>query len=245
MAPILQTLADPTLAYALFIVGCCAVMTELFHPGAFIPGVSGAVCLLLAFVGFLLLPINWASLALIVAALALFTLDVHFTAHGGLTVVGLAAFAAGSLTLYGLPGSHAPVVVPLPVIVGLTLVGAGVSTFVVRAALHTRHLPTVNGPQRILGRTGTVTTTLAPTGTVRVAGELWSARLCTARPARTLRSAAAAMAVSTSGRHDVALAEPATAALVPGQPVRIVGRRGLILEVEPVASTGGGAVRTA
>jgi hypothetical protein len=33
--------------------------------------------------------------------------------------------------------------------------------------------------------------------------------------------------------------------LAPGQPVRIVGRRGLILEVEPVVSTGGGAVRTA
>jgi membrane-bound serine protease (ClpP class) len=245
MALILQTLADPTLAYALFIVGCCAVMTELFHPGAFIPGVSGGICLLLAFVGFLLLPVNWASLALIVAALALFTLDVHFTAHGGLTVVGLAAFAAGSLTLYGLPGGHSPVAVPLPVIVGLTLVGTGVSTFVVRAALHTRHLPTVNGPQRLLGRTGTVTTTLDPTGTVRVAGELWSARLCTSRPVRTLRAGPTAPDVSISERQDDALTAPSTVALAPGQPVRIVGRRGLILEVEPVVSTGGGAVRTA
>jgi membrane-bound serine protease (ClpP class) len=245
MALILQTLADPTLAYALFIVGCCAVMTELFHPGAFIPGVSGGICLLLAFVAFLLLPVNWASLALIVAALALFTLDVHLTAHGGLTVVGLAAFAAGSLTLYGPPGSHAPLAVPLPLIVGLTLVGAGLSTFVVRAALHTRHLPTVNGPQRLLGRTGTVTTTLAPTGTVQVAGELWSARLCPPRPIRTVLAEPAALDVTTSGRHDAVLTAPPTVVLAPGQPVRIVGRRGLILEVEPVASTGGGAVRTA
>jgi membrane-bound serine protease (ClpP class) len=246
MALILQTLADPTLAYALFIVGCCAVMTELFHPGAVIPGVSGGVCLLLAFVGFLLLPtINLASLALIVAALVLFALDVHFTAHGGLTAVGLAAFAAGSLTLYGLPGSHAPVAVPLPLIVGLTLAGAGVSTFVVRAALHTRHLPTVNGPQRLLGQTGTVTTTLAPTGTVQVAGELWSARLCTPRSVRALRAEPTALDTLTSRRQDGALMAPPSVTLVPGQPVRVVGRRGLTLEVEPVASTGGRAVRTA
>lgn len=253
MALILQTLADPTLAYALFIVGCCAVMTELFHPGAVIPGVSGGVCLVLAFVGFLLLPtinlllptINLASLALIVAALVLFALDVHFTAHGGLTAVGLAAFAAGSLTLYGLPGSHASVAVPLPLIVGLTLAGAGVSTFVVRAALHTRHLPTVNGPQRLLGQTGTVTTTLAPTGTVQVAGELWSARLCTPRSVRALRAGPTALDTLTSRRQDGALMAPPSVTLVPGQPVRVVGRRGLILEVEPVASTGGRAVRTA
>jgi membrane-bound serine protease (ClpP class) len=177
MALIVQSLANPTLAYALFVVGCCALLTELFHPGGLIPGITGGLCLILAFAGFLLLPVSWGSLALIVAALALFTLDVHFTAHGGFTALGLVAFAAGSLTLYGMPGSHAPQAIPLPLIAALMLGGAGLSTFVIRAALHTRHMPSVNGPQRLLGRTGVVTTALTPTGTVRVAGELWSAQL--------------------------------------------------------------------
>lgn len=245
MAPLLQTLADPTLAYALFIVGCCALMTEIFHPGAFLPGISGGICLLLAFAGFLLLPVNWASVVLIVAALGLFTLDVHLTAHGGLTAVGLAAFAAGSFTLYGMPNGHSPMAPPLPLIAGLTLGGAGLVTFIVRAALHTRHLPSFNGPQRLLGQTGRVTTTLAPTGTVQVAGELWSARVCAPHTTRAGRTAAHVVDSTSPRRQHGAIAEPPGRTLAAGQPVRIVGRRGLILEVEPVASAGGSAERTA
>lgn len=244
MALIQQTLADPTLAYALFVVGCCALLTELFHPGALVPGISGGVCLLLAFIGLVLLPVNWFSLLLIVAALSLFTLDVKLTTHGGLTVVGLAAFAAGSLTLYGMPGSHAPQALPLPLIVALTAGGAGLSTFIVRAALHTKHMPFLNGPQRLLGRTGTVATALAPTGTVRVAGELWSAQLSETPRSMVVAGRLPLGAVSRPRPHALC-ADPATLALAPGQAVRIIGRRGLILEVEPVVSTGGSAQRTA
>ncbi len=235
MALIQQTLADPTLAYALFVVGCCALLTELFHPGALVPGISGGVCLLLAFIGLVLLPVNWFSLLLIVAALSLFTLDVKLTTHGGLTVVGLAAFAAGSLTLYGMPGSHAPQALPLPLIVALTAGGA---------ALHTKHMPFLNGPQRLLGRTGTVATALAPTGTVRVAGELWSAQLSETPRSMVVAGRLPLGAVSRPRPHALC-ADPATLALAPGQAVRIIGRRGLILEVEPVVSTGGSAQRTA
>ena len=217
MAPILQALADPTLAYALFVVGCCALLTEAAHPGAFLPGISGAICLLLALIGLTLLPVNWLSLLLIVVALSLFALDVKLTTHGGLTVAGLAAFAAGSLTLYDAPGSHVSVAVPLPLIVVLMLAGAALTTFLVRAAMNVHHRPSVNGPQRLLGMTGVVTTALAPGGVVRVGGELWSAQLCDAF----------------------------APALLPGQPVRIVGRRGLTLEVEPVVSAGGSALRSA
>ena len=217
MAPILQALTDPTLAYALFIVGCCALLTEAAHPGAFLPGISGAICLLLALVGLSFLSVNWLSLLLIVAAMSLFALDVKLTTHGGLTVAGLAAFAAGSFTLYNVPGNHGSVAVPLPLIVVLTLGGAALTTFLVRAAMNVHHGPSVNGPQRLLGQTAIVTTALAPGGVVRVGGEFWSARLCTG---------------------------PAPA-LPPGQRVRVVGRHGLTLEVEPVSSAGGGALRSA
>jgi len=217
MTPILQALADPTLAYALFIVGCSALLVELSHPGALVPGISGAVCLLLALTGFALLPVNWLCLPLIVAALGLFALDVKLTAHGGLTVAGLAAFAAGSLLLYAVPGNKTAAAVSLPLLIMLMLIGACLTTFLVRAAVHVRRVPSLIGPQRLLGRTAIVTTALQPGGVVRVAGELWSAELC-AVPAPILQA---------------------------GQQVRIVGRRGLTLEVEPVLAAGGSAVSTA
>lgn len=217
MAPIMQALADPTLAYALFVVGCCALLVELSHPGALVPGISGAVCLLLALTGFALLPVNWLCLPLIVAALALFALDVKLTAHGGLTVAGLAAFAAGSLLLYAVPGSKTSAAVSLPLLIMLMVIGAGLTTFLVRAAVRIKRVPSLIGPQRLLGRTGIATTALQPGGVVRVGGELWSAELCEV-PGPILQA---------------------------GQQVRIVGRRGLTLEVEPVVLAGGSAVSTA
>jgi membrane-bound serine protease (ClpP class) len=217
MAPIVQALADPTLAYALFVVGCCALLVELSHPGALVPGISGAVCLLLALIGFALLPVNWLCLPLIVAALGLFALDVKLTAHGGLTVAGLAAFAAGSLLLYSVPGSKTSVAVSLPLLIMLMLIGAGMTTFLVRAAVRVRRVPSMVGPQRLLGRTGIAATTLQPGGVIRVAGELWSAEVC-ATQAPVLQA---------------------------GQQVRIVGRHGLTLEVEPVIAVSGNGVSIA
>jgi membrane-bound serine protease (ClpP class) len=238
-----NVLADPTLVYALFVVGCLAALTEVFHPGSLVPGISGAVCLLLAAVGLLALPVNVLSLVLMLAGMVLFTLDVQVTAHGGLTAAGLAAFVAGSLTLFGLPVGKASLAVSLPLIAVIALMGALLSTLMVRAAVRVRHVPSLHGPERFLGQTGTVMTALAPTGTVRVAGELWSARVCAA-------PAAGVAAIDRAGRTtefvrptEITIGDVGT--LLPGQPVRIVGRRGLVLDVEPVQVAGGRARRSA
>jgi membrane-bound serine protease (ClpP class) len=243
--PILQALANPTLAYALFVVGCTAVMMESFHPGALIPGITGGACLLIALVGLVMLPVNWLSLLLVAVGLALFALDVQITAHGALTVVGLVAFAAGSLTLFGLPGGPATIAVPLPLVLLVMLIGVTVCTLMVRAAVHMRHLPSINGPQRLLGHTGTVASAFAPTGTVQVDGELWSARLCGGSASGPGAGEAAALVRDAGWRRSPTPTDQTGTAVVPGHVVRIVGRRGLILEVEPVISAGDRAARTA
>ncbi|HET8908430.1 MAG TPA: NfeD family protein, partial [Ktedonobacterales bacterium] len=46
---------------------------------------------------------------------------------------------------------------------------------VVRAVLHTRHLPTRSGRETLLGQEGVATSDLTLRGTVRVGGEDWSA----------------------------------------------------------------------
>src|SRR6266542_1944244 len=98
-----QKVFDPTIAYLLMTIGFFAVLIELFHPGALLPGVSGVVCLVLSFVGFAALPMNWGGVVLIVAAAALFILDIKAAAHGGLTIGGLICFVLGSLLLYSPP----------------------------------------------------------------------------------------------------------------------------------------------
>jgi membrane-bound serine protease (ClpP class) len=205
---IAQKIFDPNIAYLLMTIGFFAILIELFHPGALVPAVSGVVCLVLAFVGFATLPMNWGGVVLILAAAALFVLDVKAAAHGGLSIAGLVCFVFGSLLLYSPPGPPSPtlpeVSVAPPVLIAAVAIGAVFSLLVVRTAIRMSGRAPITGSQRLSGATGVSSTSLDPDGTVRVAGQTWSAHL--------LRD----------GRME------------PGQQVRVVGRTGLILEVEPV-----------
>jgi membrane-bound serine protease (ClpP class) len=206
-----QKAFDPDVAYLLMTVGLFAILIELFHPGALVPGVTGVVCLVIAFVGFAALPMNWGGIVLILVAAALFVLDLKAAAHGGLTIAGLVCFVAGSLLLYS-PGGVASPTLP-EVSVGILPLGAaagagvGFSLLVVRTAIRMSHRAAISGPQRLYGATGVARSPLRPRGTVMVAGQVWSARL-------------------RSGRLEA------------GQPIRVLGRTGLVLDVEPAEAIG-------
>ncbi|HET8631845.1 MAG TPA: nodulation protein NfeD [Thermomicrobiales bacterium] len=203
---VFQLLIDPTIAYLLLTIGFYAILIELFHPGALVPGVTGAICVILAFVSFATLPINWAGLLLILLAVALFVVDVKAATHGALTVAGLVCLVFGSLMLYNPPGPRSPAspaaAVALPALVAVVLIGAAVSLLIVGSAVRVMRRPPLTGPERLAGATGVATSALDPSGVVRVQGQLWSARL----RAGTLEA---------------------------GRPVRVVARQGLTLEVEP------------
>jgi membrane-bound serine protease (ClpP class) len=63
---ILKHIADPNIAFILMIIGLAGLYFELSNPGAVLPGVVGALSLLLAFYAFQTLPINFIGLLLIV-----------------------------------------------------------------------------------------------------------------------------------------------------------------------------------
>src|SRR3990172_6166947 len=97
---ILQTIADPNIAYILFTIGVIGIIAELYNPGAFFPGITGAISLILAFVAFGSLPINWAGVLLLLLAIGLFIAELNSEGIGILAVGGLIAFVLGSLLLY-------------------------------------------------------------------------------------------------------------------------------------------------
>src|SRR5438132_1730111 len=202
---------DPTIAYLLMTIGFFAVLVELFHPGALLPGVGGVVCLVLSFVGFAALPMNWGGIVLILAAAALFVLDLKAAVHGGLTVAGLICFIIGSLLLYSPTGPPSPtlpdVSVGIPALVAAAGVGGLFSLLIVRTALRMSGRPPITGSQRLSGAMGMTRSLLNPNGTVNVAGQVWSAR-------------------AHSGRLDA------------GRPIRVLGRSGLVLDVEPADTLG-------
>lgn len=208
---IVQRLVDPTIAYLLLTVGFWAILIELFHPGALVPGITGAICLILAFVAFAALPVNWGGVLLILGAVALFVVDVKAATHGALTAAGLACFVTGSLLLYSPPGPRSPTLpaaaVPLPVTLAVSAVAALLAALVVGAAVRVARQPALADAATLAGAIGLASSALTPDGVVSVGGQLWSARL-------------------------------SDGTLAAGEPVRVLRRTGLTLEVEPAAPGG-------
>ena len=169
-----QTIGNPNIAYILMMVGIYAIIFEVTHPGAIFPGAVGALCLLIAFTSFQVIPINTLGLALILAAIVMFVLEVKFISHGLLTIGGMAAMTAGSLLLVDSADPALRVSIPLIIsFVGFTaLLFFLIVTFVIKT--HKKQVAT--GAQGMIGKPGRVSAPLEPEGKVFVNGEIWNAR---------------------------------------------------------------------
>lgn len=97
---ILNMLADPSLAYILFLIGAALIYFELQAPGGFLAGAIGAVFIVLAGIGFQILPLNFGAFGLLVLSFILFILEVYITSFGLLSIAGMVALTIGSLFLY-------------------------------------------------------------------------------------------------------------------------------------------------
>jgi membrane-bound serine protease (ClpP class) len=174
----LHAIVDPNIAYLLFVISIIGLIAELYHPGAIFPGVTGGICLILAFVAFGSLPVNWGGVALIVLAVVLFILDIKVAGYA-LSVGGAVAFILGSLMLFSplFPASpSAPtLVVSRPLVIGTTLAITAFFVFALSAGIRAQRKRVISGMQALVGATGTATSDLAPQGTVQVRSELWSA----------------------------------------------------------------------
>ena len=103
---ILNIFANPMTAYILFIVGAALLYFEFQAPGGLIAGSVGAVCLILAAIGFQILPLNFGALGLIVLSFILFILEAYITSYGILSIAGVASLVFGSLFLFRTQDSY-------------------------------------------------------------------------------------------------------------------------------------------
>ena len=175
----LSVLADPNVSFLLLSFGSLGLVVEFWNPGILIPGIAGAILLILAFLGLGNLQANWAGVLLILLAGTLAVLEVYIAGFGAAGVGAIVAFVLGSFVLFaqfGTPSPTAPafrisawVLYPtLSVVVG----GGGALLYVVRQASK-RRPETEAHP--LLGEVGEAVTELLPQGSVRLGGELWTA----------------------------------------------------------------------
>ncbi|MDW7996574.1 MAG: nodulation protein NfeD, partial [Bacteroidota bacterium] len=100
---LLALLSNPDIAYILLMLGIYGLLFELYNPGAIVPGVVGAICLILAAYALQMLPVNYAGLALIAVAIVLFLLELKITSYGLLTLAGIISLLLGSIMLIDSP----------------------------------------------------------------------------------------------------------------------------------------------
>jgi membrane-bound serine protease (ClpP class) len=170
---ILKHIADPNIAFILMLIGMAGLYFELAHPGAVLPGVVGALSLLLAFYAFQTLPVNFIGLLLILLAFILFFLEIYITSYGLLSVGGIVSLLLGSLMLFqqGEAGMGIAWSVLIPAVLVISLFFLTVAGLVVRSQMRR----TLTGDAGMVGEQGEAYTDLKPEGQVFVRGEYWQA----------------------------------------------------------------------
>ncbi|MCS7233009.1 MAG: nodulation protein NfeD [Synergistetes bacterium] len=172
---VLHFIGDPNIAYLLLFIGFYALIFEVTHPGAVIPGVIGVLCLILFFFSFQILPFSIAGLALVFLGIILLILELFITSHGVLTVGGALSLLLGSFMLVK-PGEETPYIkISTSLIVGIVAATVAFFAFALSLALYAQKRKPVSGREGMVGEKGVAKTRLSPEGTVLVHGELWRA----------------------------------------------------------------------
>ena len=170
---VLGYLMDPNIAFIVLAIGALALYAEFNHPGAIIPGVIGAIFILLTLFALNLLPTRYASLWLIALAFVLFALEAKFVSHGVLTIGGIASLTLGGLLL--VDGPIPEMRVKLIVALAVSLPFGLITVFLMSIAWRAHKNKIITGSQGLVGELGVASTDLAPRGKVFVHGELWDA----------------------------------------------------------------------
>jgi membrane-bound serine protease (ClpP class) len=168
-------------AYIFLAAGIWALVFAVSIPGTGLPEASAIICLALAALGLVQLPVNLAGLGLIGLSLILFILEFRVMAHGALLGAGTLAFAIGSLLLFRTRGAEAALSwMTVLLVTSASTVGFG---FLLTKGLAVQRTPPAQDLNRVVGSRGVARTDVNGQGTVYVSGELWSAQSETKIPA--------------------------------------------------------------
>jgi membrane-bound serine protease (ClpP class) len=171
----LAALSDPSIALVLMMIGVYGLLFEFSNPGFVLPGVVGALALLLGVFGLQMLPISFVGLALVVLGIVFFVAEAFVPSYGALGVGGVLAFAFGALLLVDtdVPGFG----VPASLIAALALASLVFIVGVVGMAARARRRPSVAGEGAMIGAAGELIEVAGSEAWATVRGERWKVHL--------------------------------------------------------------------
>jgi len=172
---ILNIISDPNITYLMMMLGFFGILFEFFNPGAILPGIAGVIALIFAFYAMQTLPVNYAGLALIIFGVVLLLLEIKVVSHGMLAIGGIVSLLLGSMMLIKASSPLELASISRVLIILTTGIAALFFLFVIGAGLKAQKRKPVTGLEAMAGLPGIALDELAPTGRVRVQGEIWNA----------------------------------------------------------------------
>lgn len=169
---LLSIITNPNIAYILLLVGIYGLIFELANPGSVLPGVTGAICLLVASYAFQILPINYAGLALIILGITFMAIEAFMPGIGVLGIGGIISFVAGSIIL--MDGDI--FAISLPLIGSTALISAGFIIYMLSRLYAVSRKKVITGVEKMIGETGEVMEDFSGTGRIWLNGESWQAQ---------------------------------------------------------------------
>ncbi len=170
----LRTITNPNLAYFLLIIGMVGLYVEFTHPGVVIPGVLGGISLLLAFLAFQILPINYIGLLLILLSIGFFIAEIKIQGFGILGIGGILSFILGSVMLINSP---IPELRPALLTIAITSASFGsILLFLAFKVIAVSRKKAETGTEGMIGEMGRARSKIDKfSGKVFCHGEIWEA----------------------------------------------------------------------
>ena len=169
----LMVISDPNIAFLLLSLGGLGLVIELFAPGIGLPGIGGSIALILGLLSVGTLPVNWAGVALIMLAFALFAGEAMAPGIGAFGIGGVISLILGGLIMTS--SSDPEFQVSRWLIFGIASLFAAFIVMVVSAIVKTRRQPRTTGTQAMIGQVATARSYIHPDGYIWVKGERWKA----------------------------------------------------------------------
>lgn len=182
-ARFLMIVTNPIIAYLLLLAGVYGIALEAFHPGTWLPGIVGSICLLIGLYALQLLPVNYAGLALMALGIGLLVAEAFVPTVGALGVGGVIAFVFGSVLLFntGVPGYE----INLGVIAGIATSAAALLALMLWLVMRSRRAPRASGDDYMLTASGELLAAVSAGGETwaLVHGERWRVNCAVSLPA--------------------------------------------------------------
>lgn len=170
---VVNVLANPSVLALLWLAATTGISIELYHPGAILPGVIGAISLVLALAVGQVIPVSQGAVLLLILGALMIALEL-FVTSGILGVGGIISLILGAMYLVD-PAMAPGLEVNRSLISGMALTAGLLLALVVRVVIKAQSSKPRTGAEGLPGLRGKALQNFAESGKVQVNGEIWKA----------------------------------------------------------------------